>query len=83
MSVHREVSSDTDCADCLCRVCARNTANDSSNPAVTYKECGCDECRVGSIVVETTEDCGKFAPDCDSCDVKDCDETACRRVDAV
>lgn len=83
MREHREVKSDLDCADCLCRVCARNTVNDSSNPAVTYKECGCDECRVGSIVVETTEDCPKFAPDCDDCDVKDCDETACRGVGAV
>lgn len=64
-------------------VCARNTVNDSSNPTVTYKECGCDECRVGGIVVETTEDCPQFVPDCDSCDVKDCDETVCRRVGAV
>lgn len=39
--------------------------------------------RVGGIVVETTEDCPQFVPDCDSCDVKDCDETTCCRVGAV
>ena len=65
MTAQREVKSDLDCADCLCRVCARNTVNDSVNPTVAYKECSCDECRVGSIVVETIEDCDKFAPDCD------------------
>lgn len=42
MTAHREVKSDLDCADCLCRVCARNTVNDSVNPTVAYKECGCD-----------------------------------------
>ena len=83
MRAHREVKSDLDCADCLCRVCARNRVNDSVNPTVAYKECGCDECCVGSIVVETTEDCSKFAPDCDSCDVEDCDEMACQRASVV
>ena len=77
MRAHREVKSDLDCADCLCQVCTRNTGNDSNNPAVVYKECGCDECRIGSIVVETTEDCPQFVPDCDDCD-RDCDVTGAR-----
>lgn len=82
MRARREVKSDLDCADCLCRACARNTVNDSSNPAVTCKECGCDECCVGSIVVETTEDCPQFAPDCDSCD-RNCDvaDARCPRLE--
>lgn len=77
MAMHRTVKSNMDCADCLCRVCARNTVNDSSNPTVAYKECGCGECCVGSIVVETTEDCLQFAPDCDSYDMG-CDVTGAR-----
>ena len=54
---------DTDCADCLCRVCARNGDNDSYNHQIDHATCHCD-CEIGkSEIVETDEDCPRFLPD--------------------
>lgn len=62
----RIVMCDADCADCLCRVCARNADNDSFNPNCDYPDyptCHCD-CIVGkNELVETQEDCPLFLPD--------------------
>lgn len=59
----RLVQSDEDCADCLCRVCARNSNNDCWNSNVKYyKECEC-ECNVGDRLIETEDDCDRFLPD--------------------
>lgn len=59
----RIFKSDTDCADCLCRVCARNSCNDSQNRLCGDKRCNCD-CTIGvSTVVETDTDCPDFLPD--------------------
>ncbi len=59
----RILRSDEDCADCLCRVCARNACNDSQNPLHDRPDCYCD-CDIGSSqVVETTDDCNLFLPD--------------------
>lgn len=62
----RKVKDDTDCADCLCRVCARNENNDAYNSQVDIDQhyCqGCDGCH--EEVIETEEDCpsGSFLPD--------------------
>lgn len=60
----RIVKEDSDCADCLCRVCARNTNNDSYNPLEEFPNCSCDHCTLGvSTVIETTDDCPQFLPD--------------------
>lgn len=77
----REVLHDTDCADCLCRVCAKNSVNDAHNPAAPYKDCGCDNCSIGSQLVETTADCRGFVPDCDDCEERECDGDVCRRTE--
>ena len=74
----REVLHDTDCADCLCRVCAKNSVNDAAAP---YKDCGCDNCGIGSQLVETTADCRGFVPDCDDCEERECDGDVCRRTE--
>lgn len=61
----RRVRSDEDCADCLCRVCARNADNDSYNSKLKgdYKYCSCSACSVFHEIVETEEDCQEFLPD--------------------
>lgn len=46
----REVLHDTDCADCLCRVCAKNSVNDAHNPAAPYKNCGCETAALGACL---------------------------------
>lgn len=59
----RIVMEDADCADCLCRVCARNECNDSFNPLSIWAECTCD-CEIGrSRIIETDEDCPRYLPD--------------------
>lgn len=60
----REVSCPEDCADCLCRVCARNIDNDSYHPQMHKgRECSCD-CNIGDEhVVETDSDCPDFLAD--------------------
>lgn len=63
----RIVKDDTDCADCLCRVCARNFTNDGKNSKSLYADCEpCEHCYIGeTFVVEVEEDClGRgFLPD--------------------
>lgn len=60
----RLVTSDEDCADCLCRVCARNAYNDSYNHKLENggKTCTCN-CKPSDTLVETEDDCPKFLPD--------------------
>lgn len=65
----RDILSDEDCADCLCRVCARNACNDSWNPKLEEpgdmgKSCECN-CHIGDLnaVYETENDCPNFLPD--------------------
>ena len=51
------------CADCLCRVCARNECTDNSNPLVSYQDCvGCNGC---TGVIDLPENCERdgFVPD--------------------
>lgn len=64
----RLVMSDEDCSDCLCRVCARNSSNDSRNNKLKngiQVRCECN-CRFGDELVETGEDCPNFLPDDDA-----------------
>ena len=59
----RIIMSSLDCADCLCRVCARNECNDSWNPLCNYATCTCD-CTIGyNKVVETKDDCPNYLED--------------------
>lgn len=65
----RDILSDADCADCLCRVCARNACNDSWNPKLEEpgdrgKNCECN-CSIGDVdaVYETENDCQDYLPD--------------------
>lgn len=61
----RKITSDADCADCLCRVCARNSANDSWHPLVEAEDsrlCNC-ECKFGDDLIESEDDCCDFLPD--------------------
>lgn len=60
----RIVMSDEDCADCLCRVCARNSNNDSYNHKLEdgYANCECN-CKIGDKLIETEDDCSGFLPD--------------------
>lgn len=63
----RPLTSDKDCADCICRVCARNTANDSWNPKLAQpgdkgKSCNCD-CNIGDEMFETDTECQFYLPD--------------------
>lgn len=53
------------CADCLCRVCARNADNDSYNHQITRvsKLCSCEPCGGLSKTVENEGDCPEFLPD--------------------
>lgn len=55
----RLVKDDTDCAGCLCRVCARNFANDCKNVNAPYADCApCEHCYIGeTFVVDVEEDC--------------------------
>lgn len=58
------ITSDIDCADCLCRVCARSMLNDCYNHSVEYKVCDpCNNCYLGDTLIETTADCEDFACD--------------------
>ena len=55
-----------DCADCLCRVCARNIYNDSYNinmNAFSARCCSCGSCNENQDVIETDKDCISFLPD--------------------
>ena len=60
----RVVTSDADCADCLCRVCARNSCNDSYNHKLEngFANCECN-CKIGDKLIETEDDCPNFLPD--------------------
>lgn len=63
----RLVTSDEDCADCLCRVCARNRCNDSYNRKSEEdgRSCECN-CKIGDKLIETEDDCPEFLPDEDN-----------------
>ena len=65
VSNKRLVLSDEDCADCLCRVCARNEHNDAHNEKIDFKDCEpCEHCKIGeSYLVDISDDCprGEFA----------------------
>lgn len=58
------ITTDADCADCLCRVCASNSCNDSYNHKLEhgYKGCECN-CNFGDEIVETEDDCSSYLPD--------------------
>jgi len=61
----RVITSYEDCADCLCRVCARNECNDSYNAIHAKNEragCTC-ECNFGDEIKETIDDCHLFLAD--------------------
>lgn len=58
----RMILSDRDCADCLCRVCARNVCNDSQNKNLEEKTCSCNY-DVFNEIIETEDDCPSFLPD--------------------
>ena len=60
----RIVTSDEDCADCLCRLCARNSCNDSYNRKSEEdgRSCECN-CKIGDKLIETEDDCPDFLPD--------------------
>ena len=59
----RKANSDEDCADCLCRSCARNRYVDSYNSQVEkdgeYCE-GCNNCK--GYVIDTEDDCPRGNP---------------------
>ena len=62
------VEGDESCADCLCRVCARNEKNDATNSALEggYADCiPCECCKIGAELVVLPEDCpkGAYLPD--------------------
>lgn len=58
------VESDESCADCLCRVCARNICNDSFNKKVENgKTCTCANCCIGDWYPSNSKDCDQFLPD--------------------
>lgn len=60
----RTVTSDEDCADCLCRVCARNKNNDSYNHKLENGHANCEcNCNIGDKLIETEDDCPDFLPD--------------------
>lgn len=60
----RLLTSDEDCTDCLCRVCARNSCNDSYNHKLEEdgRRCECN-CKIGDKLIETEDDCSDFLPD--------------------
>ncbi len=58
------VEGDESCADCLCRVCARNGKNDATNSTLEggYADCiPCECCEIGDELVVLPEDCPKSA----------------------
>lgn len=61
---YRIIQSEKDCAICLCRKCARNTANEIVNASakgIKYKYCNaCDYCNIGQMLIESAEDCSEF-----------------------
>lgn len=62
----REAKYPEDCADCLCRVCARSAHNDSTNSKMDDSDTGCNPCYycdVNKEVIETDLDCERFLPD--------------------
>lgn len=62
----REAKSDADCADCLCRCCARSECNDSYNEQVDIDRDYCQGCNgCNGYVIENAEDCprGQWLPD--------------------
>ena len=62
----RTITSDEDCADCLCRVCARSVHNDSYNSEIEESDIGCNPCcfcDVNNEVIETDEDYIRYMPD--------------------
>ncbi len=62
----RTFKSMKDCADCLCRVCARSEHNDSYNSEMDKNDMGCNPCYycdVNKEVIETDEDCSQYLPD--------------------
>ena len=68
----RKAVSDADCADCLCRVCARSEYNDAYNAQVEKDKRYCEGCNACSgEVIDTEDDCprGEFLPDEDDMEV--------------
>ena len=62
----RKAKSDDDCADCLCRCCARSECNDSYNEQVDIDKDYCQGCNgCNGYVIENAEDCprGQWLPD--------------------
>lgn len=62
----RIVTSDLDCTDCLCAVCARNQDTSMDNSCLKHYEkvCApCDNCRLGQELIETEDDCSEFLGD--------------------
>lgn len=58
----RKLIDDTNCADCLCRVCVKNICNDSYNDKLdipSENSCKCD-CVFGDEIIETEEVCDLF-----------------------
>ena len=59
----RIVSSNMDCADCICRVCARNSANDFCIGDAELACEACNNCEIGDLLMETDDMCDKFICD--------------------
>lgn len=61
----RIVEGPESCADCLCRVCARNVGCEGHNPELDggYADCeSCENCKVGeTIIVDVPGDCPRLA----------------------
>lgn len=60
------MTSDLDCADCLCRVCACSVHNDSYNEKLDHESRMCSPCyfcETGRELIETDEDCSQYLPD--------------------
>ena len=56
----KEVTSDLDCADCLCAVCAKSIHTSIENEKVDYLKMDCDpcnNCEIGDFLTEVEEDC--------------------------
>lgn len=61
----RIINSIEDCADCLCRVCARNSVNLTFNTLIKDDmRCTCD-CDFGDQLIETSEQCPDYIRDVD------------------
>ncbi len=57
---------ESDCVDCLCRVCARNRYIDAYNKTVEQDNDWCEGCNLcNEEVIENIEDCPReaFLPD--------------------